>query len=127
MHTELRWRRDERFDPALETTVFRAAQDALTNVVKHAHASRLVVTGRSEDGLLTVEIADDGTAAAGDRQHQATVHERPGMRAIAERIELIGGSVDVRSAPNAGTTLDQRADPSTVLTGGGITGLSLRA
>ena len=105
MHTELRWRRDERLDPTLETTVFRAAQEALSNVVKHANASRLVVTGRSEDGLLTVEIADDGIGFAPDERHQAAVDRHLGMRAMVDRIELAGGSLDVRSAPSAGTTI----------------------
>jgi signal transduction histidine kinase len=105
MHTELHWRRDERLDPTLETTLFRAAQEALTNVVKHARATQLVVTGRSVDGLLTVEIADDGIGLAPDGQHQATVREHLGMRAMADRIELAGGSLDVRSAPDAGTTI----------------------
>jgi len=105
MHTELHWRRDERLDPTLEAIVFRAAQEALTNVVKHARASQLIVTGRSEDGLLAVEIADDGTGFASDEQHQVAVHEHLGMRAMAERIELAGGFVDVRSAPSVGTTI----------------------
>jgi signal transduction histidine kinase len=105
MHTELRWRRDERLDPALETTVFRAAQEALANVVKHARASRLVVTGRSEDGVLTVEIADDGIGFVPDEQLQAGVRERLGMRSMAERIALTGGALDVRSGPDAGTTI----------------------
>jgi signal transduction histidine kinase len=105
MHTELRWRRDERLDPTLETTLFRAAQEALTNVVKHAKASRLVVTGWSADGLLTVEIADDGIGFAPDERHQAVVDRHLGMRVMADRIELAGGSLDVRSAPSAGTTI----------------------
>jgi signal transduction histidine kinase len=105
MRTELHWRRDERFDPTLEAIVFRAAQEALSNVVRHARASQLVVTGRSEDGLLVVEIADDGIGFASDERHQAAVHEHLGMRAMAERIELAGGSVDVRSAPKVGTRI----------------------
>jgi signal transduction histidine kinase len=105
MHTELHWRRDERLDPTLEAIVFRAAQEALTNVVRHARASELVVTGRPEGGLLTVEITDDGIGFAHDEQHQTAVHEHLGMRAMVERIEVAGGSVNVRSAPKAGTTI----------------------
>jgi signal transduction histidine kinase len=105
MHTELHWRREERLDPTLEAIVFRAAQEALTNVVRHARASQLVVTGRSTGGLLTVEIADDGVGFAPDERHRAAVREHLGLRAMAERVELAGGSVDVRSAPNAGTTV----------------------
>jgi signal transduction histidine kinase len=105
MRTELHWRRDERFDPMVEAIVFRAAQEALTNVVRHARASQLVVTGRSEGGLLIVEVSDDGIGFAPDERHQAAVHEHLGMRAMAERIELAGGSVYVRSAPKVGTTV----------------------
>src|SRR6266545_3706565 len=105
MQTDLRWRRDERLDAALEATTFRAVQEALTNVVKHANASRLVVSGQIADGLLVVEITDDGVGFTPGEQGEPTVDGHPGMRAMAERIALAGGSLDVRSAPNAGTTI----------------------
>jgi signal transduction histidine kinase len=76
MRTDLRWRRDERLDAALEATAFRAVQEALTNVVKHANASRLVVSGQVADNLLVVEIADDGwglrPASSASRSWMAT-------------------------------------------------------
>jgi signal transduction histidine kinase len=92
MRTDLRWRRDERLDAALEATAFRAVQEALTNVVKHANASRLVVSGQVADNLLVVEIADDEVGFTPGEQREPIVDGHPGMRAMAERIALAGGA-----------------------------------
>jgi signal transduction histidine kinase len=90
--------------------VFRVAQEALTNALKHADAGRLRVDLRFTDAALTVEVGDDGrgfdpgaTAAAG---HFGIV----GMR---ERAAQVGGSLAIRSAAGAGTevvvTIPRRA------------------
>ena len=105
MLTDLRWREDKRVDDVLEAIVFRAVQEALDNVVKHADASRLVVTGQVVDDRLVVEIMDDGIGFAPDRNGEAVMDGHPNLGAMAERIQLAGGFVGVRSAPNAGTTI----------------------
>jgi signal transduction histidine kinase len=105
VQTDLRWRGDERLDAALEATAFRAVQQALASVVEQANASRLLVTGQVTDGLLAIEVIDDGIGFILDPQHPAPGDGHPGMRTIAEWIQLAGGSLDVRSAPDAGTTV----------------------
>ena len=49
-----------RFDPDIEATVYRIVQEALTNVVKHADATRALVSVEARDGALVVAIEDDG-------------------------------------------------------------------
>lgn len=103
MRTDLRWPHDRRIDDALEAIVFRAVQEAVDNVVKHANASQLVVSGQIVDDRLVVEILDNGVGFA--LNGEATTERHPGLGAIAERIQLAGGAIGVRSAPNAGTTV----------------------
>jgi signal transduction histidine kinase len=105
MRTDLRWPHDERVDDVLEAIVFRAVQEAVDNVVKHANASRLVVNGRVVDDRLVVEIMDNGIGFAPAQNGEATTERHPSLGAIAERIQLAGGAIGVRSAPNAGTTV----------------------
>jgi signal transduction histidine kinase len=103
VQTDLRWRGDERLDAALEATAFRAVQEALANVVQHANASRLLVTGQVADGLLAVEVIDDGTGFTPTRSSKRLGMAHLGIPTMSEWIQLAGGSLQVRSAPAAGT------------------------
>jgi signal transduction histidine kinase len=102
---DLRWRGDERLDAALEATAVRAVQEALANVVQHANASRLLVTGQVADGLLAMEVIDDGTGFTPDTGYQAPGDGHLGLRTMSEWVQLAGGSLQVRSAPAAGTAV----------------------
>lgn len=93
----------ERFDPELETAVYRVVQEALHNVLKHAGATRARVrVWRSGDHVL-LEISDDGRGF--DDEVPASGFGLVGMR---ERIELAGGTLDVTSEPGAGTMISAR-------------------
>jgi two-component system sensor histidine kinase DesK len=77
--------------PAVEEVASWVVREASTNVVRHAHANRCrIVLGRVPSGL-SVEIGDDGVAAAGDEP----VHSGNGLSGLAERIAAIGGSFEV--------------------------------
>jgi signal transduction histidine kinase len=89
----------ERLDPALETTIYRFAQEALTNVAKHARAEHVRVRLSRAAGTIDIEIADDGggfdTAERG---------EGFGLVGMQERANLVGGAMRTESSP-AGTTV----------------------
>lgn len=87
-----------RLDPAVETAIYRVIQEALTNAARHADASRILVEVRHQDGLLSARVEDDG------RGFEA---ERPGLglTGMRERAELIGGELEIASAPGRGTTV----------------------
>jgi signal transduction histidine kinase len=84
-----------------EESLFRAAQEGLTNVRKHAAAreARLLLDYR-EDGTVLLEVRDDGLGTAGSAQGAGF-----GLLGVRERVARLGGRVAVESAPGRGTTL----------------------
>jgi signal transduction histidine kinase len=81
-----------------ERIVYRLVQESLTNVVKHAGASRVSVAVRQVDGEIRIAIEDDGSGfdpgAAGEGR---------GLTGMRERIELLGGEIEIASNPGDGT------------------------
>ena len=88
----------------VEVTYYRIAQEALNNVMKHAHASRVDVVLETRDGVVTLCIADDGIGfdMPGDQ-------DRFGLVGMKERAELVGATLDVESSPGHGTTVYLRS------------------
>lgn len=91
-----------RLAPDLETLVFRVAQEALTNVVRHAGVDTARLTVRRSDERLRLEVADCGR---GFEPAEAASRDGIGLRGMRDRVELFGGRLDVRSAPGRGTTV----------------------
>jgi signal transduction histidine kinase len=92
--------RNVRPDTAL--CLFRVAQESLRNVARHAGASAVVVSLRKVDGGLEMAVRDNGTgfdSAQGRGRHSL------GLASMKERIQLLGGELDVDSAPGQGTTV----------------------
>ena len=96
-----------RLAPHQEVALYRIAQEALQNVVKHADASRVVVQLTARDDVVHLLVSDDGrgfdpTAAAGDDDARRSY----GMVGMRERAELAGGQVTVTSRRGVGTTVE---------------------
>ena len=94
--------------PMVETALFRIAQAALTNSVRHAHAMRIIVTLRAARDI-ELTIRDDGvgfdvTDAFERARHGASI----GLLGMRERAMLIGGKLEIESAPQRGTTVRVR-------------------
>jgi signal transduction histidine kinase len=90
---------DERLPSEIETTLYRITQEALTNVVKHAHATRVSIVLNRRDGRVAAVIEDDGRGFADSGS------EGLGLVGMRERIALVGGRLEVESSPGSGTTL----------------------
>jgi len=93
---------------AIETTLYRVVQEALTNAVKHAAAKNIRIRARKEHHELCCSIRDDGM---GFDPHQAqTASHRKGLGLIAmqERVSAIGGTLQIESHPGHGTELSIR-------------------
>src|SRR5919112_2402097 len=94
----------ERLPEAVETALFRVAQEALTNVRKHSRAERVrVALGRSGQALR-LEVRDWGRGFAADGgEGEAEPGERGGLSSMQERVALLGGRLKITSEPGAGT------------------------
>ena len=91
-----------RLPDEVETAVYRVVQEALTNVAKHADAKAVsVVVVTRSDGSVSVVVEDDGAGFDPD----ATPGGRLGLLGMRERVELVGGTIDIESRPGAGTTV----------------------
>ena len=87
------------------TAVYRIAQEALQNVVKHAEATKARLRLHTHGGTITLEVEDDGKGFATGASNATTGYGLPGMR---ERAELLGGTLEVKSYPGQGTLLRLR-------------------
>jgi signal transduction histidine kinase len=89
-----------RYSQEIESAVYFSCLEALQNVAKYAEATRATLTLRSEGGVLTFEVADDGRGF----DPRAASHGS-GIQGITDRLAALGGRLDVRSAPGSGTTI----------------------
>jgi signal transduction histidine kinase len=83
--------------PAVAACAYFICCEALANVAKHASASRVQISVAAKAGGITVEVADDGAGGAN--------LEGRGIRGLADRVETLGGTLTVASAPGQGTRL----------------------
>ena len=95
----------EKLDPARRTALYRVAQEALTNVARHAHASRVEVIIQKLPDCVCMKIKDDGKSFKVERVLPANGGKRLGLLGMRERLEMIGGHFDVESTPGKGTTV----------------------
>jgi signal transduction histidine kinase len=95
----------EKLDIARRTVLYRVAQEALTNVARHAKASRAEVSIQKLDGAARMEIKDDGKSFQVERILHDNGNKRLGLLGMRERVEMVGGAFAVESAPGQGTTV----------------------
>ena len=88
----------------LETALFRVAQEAITNIAKHAGAETVLIQCLERDDRVIIEIEDDGKGFAPASLPPPAARERGlGLMGMRERVELFGGTIEVDSAPGQGT------------------------
>ncbi len=92
---------DERFPAPVETALFRIAQEALTNVVRHAQASLVQVHLHQTDDAVTLEVSDDGRGLVSPQPADSRQHF--GLIGMRERARLLGGSFSATTAAPRGT------------------------
>lgn len=86
-----------------ERLVYRLVQEALTNAVKHASASHVTLSVQEGDSEIQITIRDDGEGF-----DQSTLTSGRGLTGMRERIELLGGEIEVSSKPGEGTEISAR-------------------
>lgn len=98
----------EKLNAAKRTVLYRVAQEALTNVGRHAHASRVDVIIRREPKFLHMEVADDGKSFKVGQVQSGRETKHLGLLCMRERVEMIGGSFEIESNPGHGTKIIAR-------------------
>ena len=96
---------DERLPPDIEASAYFILAESLTNVVKHAQATYATVRATVDDGVLILEVRDDGVGGANPEGH--------GLTGLTDRVEALGGRLQVESATGEGTLLLARLPLST--------------
>ena len=89
----------DEFSPDIEVAAYFTACEGLTNAVKHAHATRVVLSAARQNGRLLVSVADNGVGGASARPGS-------GLTGLIDRVAAQGGILRIRSAVGAGTTLE---------------------
>jgi signal transduction histidine kinase len=96
----------DRLPPQIETTLFRLIQEALTNIIRHAGASRVTLSISLRNGVIQGDVIDDGVGfdpssiRISDQDEQGL-----GLLGMRERVEQFGGTLDVDSSPGSGTRI----------------------
>ena len=93
---------DRRFPAPFETALFRVCQEAMSNIERHAHAESVLVQLSEGEGVIRIEIEDDGRGFEPDNVSHAE-RRHFGLMGIEERVEILGGKVKIDSAPGQGT------------------------
>jgi signal transduction histidine kinase len=96
---------DCRLPEHMEIALYRIAQEALQNVVKHAQASAADVELRCDATRALLRVSDDGRGFDAAARADDSASSSYGLRSMAERAELIGGRLTVTSRPGVGTTV----------------------
>jgi len=91
---------NDRLPSDVETVLYRLVQEALTNVVKHAHAEHVIIVLQQKQGVVSAVIEDDGRGFT-DGEGQRGL----GLVGMRERVALVDGSFRIESSPTSGTTL----------------------
>jgi PAS domain S-box-containing protein len=92
----------ERLPTVVETALYRVVQEAMTNVVRHARATRVDVLAERRGDRVIVMVEDDGVGFEPDQVQRG---DHFGLLGLRERAEALGGTLTVESAPGAGTTV----------------------
>jgi PAS domain S-box-containing protein len=95
----------EELDIAKRTVFFRIAQEALTNVSRHARASRVAIRFAKNATGIGMRLHDNGISFNAAKQLLAKGGKRLGLLGMRERVEMVGGTFGIESAPGQGTTI----------------------
>ncbi len=103
---------DRNFDPDAAIGIFRIAQEALTNILKHAEAHSADLAVELQSDVLILRVSDDGI---GIPTHRLTTSTSHGLASMRHRIHALGGTLSLQTPPGGGTVMTARFPLSKVL------------
>ena len=95
----------KQLDNATRTVLYRVAQEALTNVARHAQANQVEVNIEKLRNAICLRVKDNGKSFEAQRVMHSKRNTRLGLIGMRERLEMVGGTFSVESAPGQGTTI----------------------
>ena len=95
----------QRLPTATESAIYRVVQEALTNIARHSGATHASIVLERHDGKVIAVVEDDGHGFGPTTEVRAADVPALGLLGVRERVELLGGTVDIESAPGSGTSL----------------------
>jgi two-component system sensor histidine kinase/response regulator len=105
-----------RFDPVTEITIYRIVQEALNNIMKYARAQRATITLSYQNRSLRLEIQDNGVGFDYEQaKNQKRQKKGRGLKNIENRVQLLGGTLEIDTGPGKGTRYTITIFPSPVL------------
>lgn len=109
----------EQLDAARRTVLYRVAQEALTNVSRHAEASQTRVDIEQRGGVICMSIKDNGKGFPLKHLSPRRKRQRLGLLGMSERVEMVKGRLTIESAPGKGTTIQAQIPLASDARGGG--------
>lgn len=100
--------RVEKLDAARRTVFYRVAEESLGNIARHARAARVEVTLLRDARSVRMEVADDGKSFHVQSVLQSGANKRLGLLGMRERVEMVGGTFQIKSEPGSGTKIIAR-------------------
>ncbi|PJI96012.1 signal transduction histidine kinase [Acidovorax sp. 69] len=88
--------------PDIQLVAYRTAQEALTNIAKHAQPGKVDIELSDKEGVLTLEVADNGRGIAPEMRDKPKAF---GIKGLQERARTVGGWLDISSRPGQGTSI----------------------
>ena len=95
---------DRRLPPAVETAFYRVLQETINNVVKHANATKVGIILEANENEVSLIVEDDGKGFVWDQMAESS-SSRLGLLGMRERLALVGGSIEIESGHENGTTV----------------------
>jgi two-component system NarL family sensor kinase len=94
----------DRLNDAIESALFRVAQECLTNIHRHSGSGTASVRVAQADGVIEMEVRDAGKGIPAEKQNAQNASGGVGFRGMRERISQLGGSLEIQSGPNGTVT-----------------------
>lgn len=108
LHINFKNRLEEKISRNIEMILYRIVQEGLTNVVRHADATNVVIELEPRENIIYLKIEDDGRGFTPSQAAPTKGDRHLGLISMSERAELIGGKLEIYSAMGAGTTIEVR-------------------
>ena len=95
-----------RLPTSIETALFRIVQEAITNIIRHAHATAVNVRFARQEGFVTLQVSDNGQGFDPQTLQPSDAHGKGlGLRGMQERASILGGEFQMQTAPGKGTVI----------------------